>query len=194
MRPATRHTGKQPQKPSTDIPSSGHHIPPPDPTDKTSDYWIREGHLRKRIHMVPKNILRLSRVDIRWIRYWQFSSIKNDNHQTVGWKSTKTHRQWADNWTTTTTVTTVDRINKLWGETITQGTTWGGRRRQPTSHQGKSNISAKATSRTRDHGTQLDTHALQIMVSHLHTRDVADQMHIHNEAAADPSYTSILHF
>ena len=25
-------------------------------------------------------------------------------------------------------------------------------------------------------------------------RDVADQMHIHNEAAADPSYKSILHF
>ena len=38
MRPATRHTGKQPQKPSTDIPGSGRHMPPPDPTDKTSDY------------------------------------------------------------------------------------------------------------------------------------------------------------
>ena len=54
MRPATRHTGKRPQKPSTDIPGSGHHIPPPDPTDKTSDYWIREGHLWKRIHAVTR--------------------------------------------------------------------------------------------------------------------------------------------
>ena len=34
MRPATGHTGKQPQKPSTDISGSGHHIPPPDPTGK----------------------------------------------------------------------------------------------------------------------------------------------------------------
>ena len=54
MRPAARHAGKQPQKPSTDIPGSGHHIPPPDPTDKTSDYWIRVGHLWKRVHVVPR--------------------------------------------------------------------------------------------------------------------------------------------
>ena len=33
----------------------------------------------------------------------------------------------------------------------------------------ESSINAKATNRTRDHGTQLDTHALQIMASHLHT-------------------------
>ena len=44
-KPATRHYGKQPHKPSIDIPGSGQHMSPPDPTDKTSDYWIREGHL-----------------------------------------------------------------------------------------------------------------------------------------------------
>ena len=53
-KPATRHYGKQPQKPSIDIPGSGQHISPPDPTDKTSDYWIREGHLWKRAHVVPR--------------------------------------------------------------------------------------------------------------------------------------------
>ena len=66
-KPATRHYGKQPQKPSTDIPRSGQHIPPPDPTDKTSDYWMREGHLWKS-PCGPKNILLLSRVDIRCTR------------------------------------------------------------------------------------------------------------------------------
>ena len=49
-----QHCGKQPQRPSTDIPGSGQHIPPPDPTGKTSDYCIREGHLWKRVHVVPR--------------------------------------------------------------------------------------------------------------------------------------------
>ena len=30
------------------------YIPPPDPTQKTTDYWIREGHLWKRVHVVPR--------------------------------------------------------------------------------------------------------------------------------------------
>ena len=54
MIPTTRYTSKQPWKSSTEIPGSGQHIPAPDPTDKTSDYWIREGHLWKRVHVVPR--------------------------------------------------------------------------------------------------------------------------------------------
>ena len=30
------------------------YIPPPDPSQKTADYWIREGHLWKRVHVVPR--------------------------------------------------------------------------------------------------------------------------------------------
>ena len=126
-KPATRHYGKQPHKPSIDIPGSGQHMSPPDPTDKTSDYWIREGHLWKRAHVVPRTsyVLLLSRVAIRWTSSWQPTSIKNDNHQTFAWQSTTTHRRWMDNRNTATTLTTVDRINQLCIETIIQGTTWG---------------------------------------------------------------------
>ena len=59
-----------------------------------------------------------------------------------------------------------------------------------TGHQSKSYINAKATNRTRDHGTQVDSHALQIMFAY---RDEADQMHIPSEAAAEPSSKSTLH-
>ena len=44
--PATRHTGKQTQKEPT--------IPSTTEADKTSDYWIKEGRLCKRVHVKPR--------------------------------------------------------------------------------------------------------------------------------------------
>ena len=86
-KPATRHYGKQPHKPSIDIPGSGQHMSPPDPTDKTSDYWIREGHLWKRVHVVPRT---------------SYYSPELTSDGPDGWQSTTTHRRRMDNRTTTT--------------------------------------------------------------------------------------------
>ena len=94
MRPATRHTGKQPQKPSTDIPGFGHHIP--DPTDKTSDYWIREGHLWKGIHVVPRTSCYCPELtsdghEIDNLLPSRMTTIKP--LEAFGWKSARTHRR-----------------------------------------------------------------------------------------------------
>ena len=60
-------------------------------------------------------------------------------------------------------------------------------------HQDKSNINAKQPTEQ-----EIMEHNLTHMPYDHRVpsacRDVADQMHIHNEAAADPSYKSILHF
>ena len=47
--PLMRATGKQPARYSN--------IPDPSQVERTSDYWIREGRLWKRVHIIPRNTL-----------------------------------------------------------------------------------------------------------------------------------------
>ena len=47
--PLMRATGKQPARYSS--------IPDPSQVERTSDYWIREGRLWKRVHIIPRNTL-----------------------------------------------------------------------------------------------------------------------------------------
>ena len=117
-----------------------------------------------------QDIVLLSWGNSKWSRHRQLVTTENNTHQATRWKQRKAHRRRVDNRTTATTGTTMDRINQLWREAIFQGTTWGRWRRESPSHQGERSHSTKATNRTRDHRAQLDTHAFQVMVSHLRTR------------------------
>ena len=63
-RPLVRHTGKQPQQPHPQDPTSGPQQPYPptgisDPPEMkpTGDYWIKEGHMWKRGHILPRTQL-----------------------------------------------------------------------------------------------------------------------------------------
>ena len=47
--PLMRAMSKQPERRSN--------IPDPSQLDKTSDYWIREGRMWKRVHIIPRNVL-----------------------------------------------------------------------------------------------------------------------------------------
>ena len=63
QQPARRHTGKQPERQQGQAPSSVQQpysataVPTPKDTPTTSDYWIREGHLWKRVHVHPRTDL-----------------------------------------------------------------------------------------------------------------------------------------
>ena len=63
-RPLVRHTGKQPQQPHPQDLTSGPQQPYPptgisDPREMkpTGDYWIKEGHMWKRVHILPRTQL-----------------------------------------------------------------------------------------------------------------------------------------
>ena len=125
QQPLTRHTYKRPiedtpqqhQRASTTATS----IPHPKDVQPTSDYWIREGNMWKRVHIQPGMDLYIPQQNRRWTRHHKTDSTKKNPHQTYGWNKRTCSGRRLDNKETSNIRQRMDRINKLRRTSTVQG-------------------------------------------------------------------------